>query len=262
MVYNTAKQWAKAMTRVCGIVNQKGGVAKTTTAVHLAHGLARAGQRVLLVDGDPQGNVADWLQVSTPIALADAILGQPVASAIGTARQGFDVLPSGKRRLSTAVDDVLRRARRFTSDPRAYILQDVLEPLLPAYDIVLLDSAPGINPMALATYVAATEAIVPTTATDLGAHALSEQLEILSQVVAQGHPVRVVAVVPTIYDGRQRVQQHWLAQFTATLGDVITTPIREDTQLSRLFGKHQTIFELAPTSNGARDYHQLVERIR
>jgi chromosome partitioning protein len=249
------------MARICGIVNQKGGVAKTTTAIHLAHGLARAGRRVLLVDGDPQGNVADWLAVDAPIALADAILGQPIVSAIAKAPQGFDVLPSGKRRLSTALDDVLRRARRATADPRAFLLQDVLQPLLPAYEFVLLDSAPGINPMALATYVAATEAIIPTTATDLGAHALTEQLEILAQVVAQGYSIRVVAVVPTIYDGRQRVQQHWLAQFSATLGDVVTSPIREDTQLSHLFSRHRTLFELAPRSNGARDYQQLVERM-
>jgi chromosome partitioning protein len=249
------------MARIIGIVNQKGGVAKTTTAINLAHGLVRAGQRVLLVDSDPQGNVGDWLGLDASVGLADVILGQPVAGVMVSAPQGFDVLPSGKRRLGAALDDVLRSARRAAADPRAFVLQDVLEPLAPRYDAILLDSAPGVNPMALATYVAATEAVVPTTATDLGAHALSEQLDILAQVVGQGYAIRVVAVVPTIYDRRQRSQQQWLQRYLEQLGEVVTQPIRSDAQLGRLFGTHRTIFEVAPRSHGAADYQALTERM-
>src|SRR3954469_21146058 len=127
------------MAKTIAIANQKGGVGKTTTAVNLAAALAKLGQRILLVDVDPQANATSGVGIEKSSVRRTTyhalVLGQPLATIRATSEFGFDVIPSD-RNLAGAEVELISMANR------ELILKEALAPLQADYDIILLDCPP------------------------------------------------------------------------------------------------------------------------
>ena len=137
------------------VVNMKGGVGKTTTAVHLAAGCAAHGRRVLLVDVDPQGTVAQILGVSPRRTLSDVMLGASAAEAIAEGvRTNLDVLVSTPAAFT--LDAQLAGAVR-----RETILRRALRPLASRYDLVVLDTSPAMGLLTFNALLCATALVMP-----------------------------------------------------------------------------------------------------
>ena len=243
-------------TRRIAVVNHKGGTGKTTTAVHLAAGLAEGGHRVLLVDADPQGNVATWLGVDPAVCrMADLALGRmTLREARVGVRGGLDVVASDWR-LAEA------ETRLVKSSERDHWLRRRLGKLSD-YDFVIVDCAPSMSILTSSALAFADEVVIPISMEYLALVGVRQIIDNLLRMNARnGREARITAVVPTFYQANLRKNREILRSLREYFHDRLAEPIRSSVRLSEAPSYGQTIFEYSPRSAGANDYRRLVERL-
>jgi chromosome partitioning protein len=245
---------------IFAIVNMKGGVGKTTTAVNLGAALARRGRSVLVVDLDPQANATGWLgcderpTASVANALADR-KAAPLAVARSTA-DGVDLV-YGSRELAGVAEDL-----RASSPTPALALRAALKQI-PAYDEILIDCPPGLGLLSLNAMIAADSLIVPVDSQTMALAGVAQIRETLTElsdaeVISAIPPTRILL---TMYDGRLSLDRAVADHLRETNMPVFGQSIRTNTKLAESYGLRQTIFEYAPTSTGATDYAALAEEV-
>jgi chromosome partitioning protein len=244
---------------VVTIINQKGGVGKTTTAVHLAHGLALLGRRALVVDLDPQANLSTWIGGDEPPVetIAD-VLAKPrdAMLAIGPSRlAGVDLL-YGSRETALA-----ERELQATAAP-ATALKHVLRAVETPYDQVIIDCPPALGLLSINAIVAADELIVPVEAATMALAGLSQVratvAELVEAEVCEREPR--IRILVTRYDGRLGLARDVLDHLRGSDDvEVCSTVIRSSTKIAESFGHGQTALTYAPRSPGAIDYSSFAE---
>lgn len=242
-------------TRRIAVVNHKGGTGKTTTAVHLAAGLAEGGRHVLLVDADPQGNVAAWLGMDPEDSrMADLALGRlSLREARVEARPGLDVVASDWR-LAEAEERLVK------SSERDQWLRRRLGKLS-GYDFVVVDCAPSMSILTSSALALADEVVIPISMEYLALVGVRQIIDnILRMNTRNGREMRIAAVVPTFYQTNLRKNREILRSLRSYFHDRLTEPIRSSVRLSEAPSYGKTIFEYSPRSAGAIDYRRLVER--
>lgn len=245
--------------RRIAVFNHKGGTGKTTTAVNLAAGFAEAGKRVLLIDLDGQGNVGASLGIRGEKSLYHVLVhGLPVADAVVPVRSNFDVITSNETLAAAELhlaqqpnrDRVLRD--RFASSGA----------LLAEYDLVILDCAPALSLMNQNALVFADSILIPVGCDYLSLVGVRQVLRTMKNVKRLlRHDVKLLGVLPTFYDQRNKISQEALAALKEHFGDRCFEPVRVNTKIKEAPSKKMTIFEHAPESHGAEDYLQLVARL-
>jgi chromosome partitioning protein len=239
--------------RVIAISNLKGGIGKTTTVVNVGAGLALRGTRVLLVDTDAQGNLAMALGVQPKRTLYDVLVdGADVAACLTPARPNLDLLAADATLLGA--QPVIAKRPDWS---RALSL--ALRPIIPQYDVIIIDSAGSLTPLNVNALVCASDVIAPTTVE----HFSIKSLELLFSQVSRvkGNNASIRMIVPTLYDPRMRQSGEILANLQKQYGALVTPPIRVNVRLSEAPAQGQTIYEYDPRSRGAADYATLVEHI-
>ncbi len=249
------------INRVIGVLNYKGGTAKTTTVVNLAAGLAMRGARVLCVDLDPQGSLAAHLGVKYSASLTDLLLGEAEpTSCIYPARRNLDVLPSDRRMLKAEKElwgignSSMRIARRVLADKLRNVDDD--------YSFVIVDFPPSVTLLSENGLLYINELIVPMTMSHLsvvGTRQVIGTLKAIGRI--PDHNVQLLCIVPTLFTGRLRKDRDILQKMEAMFGDKIADPIRNNVKLAEAPARQQTIFEYAPKSNGAQDYIKLMRYV-
>jgi chromosome partitioning protein len=243
--------------RRIAIALSKGGVGKSTTAVSVAAGLARAGARVLLIDTDTQGQVSGMLGRHPVAGLAELLAGeQRPEDAIVEAREQLWLLAGG--RTLAGLKRLIDR-KEFGGEQT---LGDALAPLEGRYDYIILDTAPGWDVLSVNVLFYATEILAPIALEVLSLQSLLEFQKSLAAIQRYNPALALRYVLPTFLDRRVRKSAEILAQLRTHFGPQLCAPIRYNVRLSEAPGYGQTIFEYAPESAGAQDYHALVERIR
>lgn len=247
------------INRVIGILNYKGGTGKTTTVVNLAAGLAMRGARILCVDLDPQGSLANHFGVEYGDSLTDLLLGNAEPSAcIYNARENIDILPSDRSMLKAEKDlwnmEDMRVARRVLSD-KLRVADD-------PYSFVLVDFPPSVTLISQNGLLYISELIIPMIMSHLSVMGTRQVLGTLKAIGRiPDHQVRLLFVLPTLYSGRLRKDREILEQMQRMFGDKLADPIRNNVKLAEALAHKQTIFEYAPRSNGADDYIQFIRRV-
>ena len=243
--------------RVLAIVNQKGGVGKTTTAINLAAALALDGIPTLLVDCDPQANTTSGLGFArdeTRISIYDLLSGSAaVESAIrSTAVENLSLVPGSKNLIGANLELV-------GQDRREYRLRDALEPVRSSYTFLLLDCPPALDLLTLNALVAADALLVPLQAEYFALEGISELVATLDSVAASFNPgLSLEGVLITMADDRTNLSQ----QVSANLRDffkekLFKTTIPRNIRLAEApsHGKPVSLYD--PRSRGAEAYAEL-----
>jgi len=254
------------MTRIFCIANQKGGVGKTTTTVNLAAGLAQVGQRVLVIDLDPQGNATMGSGIDKrklELSVYDVLLE---SASIAEARQrsdkgGYDVL-GANRELAGAEVELVALERRNER------LRDALAAAQADYDFVLVDCPPSLSLLTLNGLCSAHGVIVPMQCEYFALEGLSDLVNTIKQVHANLNPqLQVIGLLRVMYDPRITLQQQVSAQLEAHFGaKVFKAVIPRNVRLAEApsYGQAGVVFD--PSSKGALAYvefaRELVERIK
>jgi chromosome partitioning protein len=242
--------------RKVAIALSKGGVGKTTTAVNLAAGLARQDRRVLLVDMDTQGQVAKALGVQPAVGLAEMITdGLAPDEVLAEARPGIWLLGGGRSLVG------LKRAIERKDFGGEQTLAEALAPLEDRFDLVLLDTAPAWDTLVVNALFYASEVLIPVSLEVMALQGMIEFVRALGPIQKYHPGLALRYVVPTFMDRRVKKSDEILAQLRGYYADLVCDPVRYNVRLSEAPGYSQTIFEYAPLSSGAQDYHLLTERI-
>jgi chromosome partitioning protein len=242
--------------RRLAIFNHKGGTGKTTTSVSIAAGLASRGARVLLVDTDSQGNVSVSLGVKAERSLYHVlVMGLRASDAVVPVRPNLDLIVSNE----TLAAAELYLAGRQNRDR---VLSTRLAPLFDAYDVIVLDCSPSLSLMNQNALVAADGVLVPVACDFLSLVGVRQVIKTIKNVnTLLHHPVQIYGVLPTFYDARARICRDAIATMKEHFGDKCLPPIRGAIKLKEAPSQGKTIFEYEGSSNAARDYMRIVDRI-
>ena len=233
---------------IMAIANQKGGVAKTTSAVTLGHGFALKGKKVLIVDLDPQGHVCKLLNLPKYPGVRQWYYDdQPLQDAVLMARENLFVLGADKTiaRVAGKIKEDAYGAEAF-----AYALKQQTQD----YDAVLLDLAPSLNDIQVAALLASDYVICPTRLRFTDLDGVQEIMRSVAEVARHGHQVRGVYILPTFYDRTTTETGDRLMELAQMFGKRVLAPIAQDTRISEAPGHGQTIWEYAPECNALRGY--------
>lgn len=234
----------------------KGGVAKSSTSVALAHGLALQNKKVLLIDTDDQGQDAFLLGVKPPFGLADVLNEEKTAQeAIFEARPGLWILAGGKS-LSGVKRSIGRKD--FGAEQS---LAEALQPLEGQFDFVIIDTSPSWDTLTINSLFYSTEVLTPVSLEVLTMNSLAEFVKSLEAVKRFNKHLSHRYVLPTFHDGRVKKSAEILEQLHKHFPGQICDPIKYNVRISESAGFGKTIFEYDPKSPGAKDYNKLVKRI-
>jgi chromosome partitioning protein len=244
------------------MVNQKGGVGKTTSTVSLGSALADYGRKVLLVDFDPQGalsvalgmnpNEMD-LSIYNLLTQSDCHIGDVI---VNTRVPGLDLVPSN-------IDLSAAEVQLVTEVGREYALQRVLVPIIEDYDIVLIDCQPSLGLLTLNALTASTEVIIPMETEYFALRGVALLKDTIDKVVSRLNPeLRILGVLPTMYNPRTLHGREVLESVTGAFGDtVFSTTINRTVKFPDSAVAGEPITTFAPSSSGAQAYRRLAREV-
>ena len=254
------------MAKIFCVANQKGGVGKTTTAVNLAAGLAKVGQRVLMIDLDPQGNATMGSGVdkrALELSVYDVLLENASVkeAAVRSEAVGYDVL-GANRELSGAEIELVTLERRNER------LKGALKAADADYDFVLVDCPPSLSMLTLNGLCAAHGVVVPMQCEYFALEGLTDLVNTIKQVHANMNPdLQIIGLLRVMFDPRTTLQQQVSDQLKEHFGDkVFDTVIPRNVRLAEApsYGVPGVVFD--PGAKGSKAFidfaHEMVRRIK
>lgn len=246
------------MAKTIAIVNQKGGVGKTTTCVNLSAALTEAGKKVLLCDFDPQANATSGMGVDKTVSkgIYEVVIGDvPAANAVAHTRYG-DVLPSNKALAGAGIELI-------GMDRREFLLKDALSQVSGDYDYILIDCPPSLELLTVNALCAAGSLLVPVQCEYYALEGLSDLLATVRIVKRGLNPkLALEGVLLTMFDSRtnlslqvaEEVKRHFA-------GQVFATVIPRNVRLSEAPSHGKPITAYDPYSRGADAYRRLADEM-
>ncbi len=251
------------------IINQKGGVGKTTTAANLGAALGRLGKRVLLVDLDAQANLTLHLSEEESVdksAFDLLVEGAKVAEVLRpTSEPGVFLVPASEE--MAGIEQALSQ-----TIGRELLLRDALaslesaaqsDPAAPRFDFVLVDCPPSLGVLSLNALAASDGLLIPLQTEFFALQGMTQLLEVVDLVQSRLNArLKVLGIVPCMVDQRTNLSAEVLAEIERHFGDLLfQARIRKNIKLAEAPSFGQSIFAYAPDSNGALDYAQLAHEL-
>ncbi|MFH1591346.1 MAG: ParA family protein [archaeon] len=243
------------MRKIC-IINQKGGVGKTTTAINIAAGLAIQGKKVLLIDMDPQGHVAKFFPIreykkDTYEFLTNGAEVPECAINVGT---NLDIITSSPN-MRGAEFALMQR-----EEPTLLLSKKLSN--VPNYDYIIIDSPPSTGIVVQNALQFVNEIFIPVATEPLAVDGLEKMIKTVEDFQEHsGHKIKVTKIIPTMLDRRNKICKQVLNELQNSYYELLSQPIRVNSKLKEAPRHKKSIFTYAPRSAGAKDYEALVSNI-
>lgn len=247
------------MSKALAIINQKGGVGKSTTALAIGAGLSLKGYSVLFIDLDAQGNLSYTLGADTKGYNAMGVLERPE-----TAKEEIQHTPQGD---IIASSPKLAGADKLLEETgKEYRLKEALDSLQGAYDYIIVDTPPALGILTINALTACTEAIIPAQADIYSLQGIAQLNSTIETVKKYCNPsLSIMGIVLTRFNGRSIIRREVAEMLERTAEQLhtklYTSKIRECTALVEAQATKQNIYSYAPRSNATADYKALVDEI-
>jgi chromosome partitioning protein len=247
--------------KTIAVVNQKGGVGKTTTAINVAAYIARSGKKVLLVDLDPQGNATSGFGVdkyesenSTYNVLVDNVAISNVRHS--TSEEKVDILPSNHNLSGAEIDLVGVPKREF-------ILSNALREVADEYDITIIDCPPSLGLLSINGLVAADYVLVPVQTEYYAMEGMGQLVQTIQRIQQSLNPtLSILGVVLTMYDSRTSLSEQVRTEVERVFGDLVfKTVIPRNVRLAEAPSHGEPIASYDKWSKGARSYKALAKEV-
>ena len=249
------------MGRVIAVASQKGGVGKTTTTINLGACLAQSGQKVLIVDVDPQGNASSGLGINgndQALGVYEALLGPTdlTRAIVPTSLEGLVILTSGQRLSGAEVELVGMMARETR-------LRGVIAPLRDQYDFILIDCPPSLGLLTVNALTAADSVLIPLQCEYLALEGLTQLISAIRLVQDHLNPaLRIEGVLLTMFDVRLNLSQQVVDEARKFFSDrVYRTVIPRSVRLGEAPSFGKPIVQYDPHSTGAERYRELAQEV-
>lgn len=248
------------MGTIISIINQKGGVGKTTTAVNLSAYLADKGKKTLLIDEDSQGNSTSGLSRSVDFekSLYDVLLNDtdPEEAVVKTAIHKLHLLPA-------SIDLAGAEIEIAPLPERESLLKRKIEPLRESYDYILIDCPPSLGLMTLNALVASDSIIIPIQAEFYALEGLSQLVKTVQVVSRKMNPrLHILGILLTMFDGRTNLSLQVAEEVKKYFGSkVFRTVIPRTVKLSEAPSFGEPVLTYAPKSKGAEAYRKLCREV-
>ncbi len=235
------------MVAIC-FVNQKGGVGKTASVINVGAALAKLGNRVLLIDLDPQESLTYWLGITSPPKTVCDVLedGAAIQDSIFQHRGGFDVLASNEM-LAALTPDINSLKQALAGQP---------------YDYVLLDCSPTLGMLTLAALTAANWVIIPLCPDLLSIKGMSQLLGTIQTVREKTNPSLILkGIIATRYCARKRMHREVLEQLGMFFEDTEIFTVRENISIAESPVQGVSVLDYKPKCTGAKEYLTIARRL-
>ncbi len=249
------------MGRIIAVANQKGGVGKTTTTINLSACLAEQGQKVLVIDVDPQGNTTSGLGIdknNTENTVYELMLGEASIDdcIYKSVMDDLDVIPSNVNLAGAEIDLI-------DIDDREYILKKIVNSLKEKYDFILLDCPPSLSMLTVNAMTAANTVLVPIQCEYYALEGLSQLIRTINLVKQKLNPeLEIEGVVFTMYDARTNLSLQVVENVKANLKQTVyKTIIPRNIRLAEAPSHGLPINLYDPKSAGAESYRLLAEEV-
>lgn len=256
---------------IISIMNLKGGIGKTTTAVNVGYLAAeKKGMRTLIIDNDPQGNATSFFQVQTAVKTLPDMINEllinngsiaPIIPA-HTQYKRIDILP-GNMNLSTCNIELSKKAVQTQLELYKMLLDNIIQ----SYDLVLIDNAPNITPLTVSALLASKKVIIPVESDQLSIDGANEVVKQINEAKNAGYDLELGGILFTKFNKRIRVDKETFAavqngQLTGgKIYKVYENPIRHTVKVREATYYHQPLELVCKNSNAACDYRKLVDEI-
>ena len=241
---------------IISLLNHKGGVGKTTSAVNIGAGLVELGKKVLLVDLDPQANLS--LSLGAPRVketIYEALRGETELVPI-TVKPNLDIVISTLD-LSGAEMELINEAGR------EFLLRELFEPVVEEYDYIIIDCPPSLGLLTLNALTSSHSVIIPLQTEFLAIQGLAKIIQVIDKVRFRlNKKLKIGGVIATMYDSRKVLNRDVVETIDRHFGDkVFNTKIRNNVALAEAPAQRKDIFTYSPSSPGAKDYLALSKEI-
>jgi len=241
---------------IISLLNHKGGVGKTTSAINIGAGMVELGRRVLLVDLDPQANLTLSLGIPRqPNTIYEAVRGESPLVPYNV-REGLDIVISTLD-LSGAEMELINEAGR------EFILRELFDPIKEDYDYIIIDCPPSLGLLTLNALTSSDLVYIPLQTEFLAMQGLAKIQQVINKVKLRlNKGLEVGGVIATMYDQRKVLNRDVVETIKKYFGEaVFDTMIRDNVALAEAPAQRQDIFTYSPKSPGAEDYLSLCREI-
>ena len=248
------------MARIIAVANQKGGVAKTTTVASLGAALAELGEKVLVVDLDPQACLTFSLGLdpeTLDMSLHDVLLERVGAGmVVRPTDDGMDLLPA-------TIDLAGTEAHLLTRTGREHALRLALEDIAGDYSYVIFDCSPSLGVLTINALTAADEVLIPLQAETLSHRGVGQLLDTVRDVQRLTNPrLRVLGVLPTLFDARTSHARAVVADIEERYQlPVLQPPIAKSIRFAEAPAAGRSVLATATRAKGAENYRELARRL-